>query len=112
MTRALQDLASGARRPSPRHRGDLREGLMACAALLAVAVVYGAWHERHEGPRHARNASAALRQAGFPDAALQRVWPGGCGRGSKAYRWRSPSASGTACSYADGPRAGIHVDRS
>jgi hypothetical protein len=111
VNRALQDLAGGRRRPFPRHRGDLKEGLVACGALLAIAVAYGVWHEHREGPRHVRNTMSALQEAGFPDAKLEREWLHRCRRGSKAYSWRSQSASGTACSYGDLPRASIRVDR-
>jgi len=107
---ALKDLASGRPRPFPRYRGDLRDGLIAWGVLIVAGASYGVWHERHEGPRHRGNVMAALHAAGFAHAELRRDWISGCGRGRKGFTWQSGTASGTACSYGDAPRASVRVD--
>jgi hypothetical protein len=111
MNDALRDLASGRGRPFPRAPGDLKQGIVAGAILFALAVTYGVWHEKHEGPRHIHNVQTTLRQAGYPQAILRRDWINTCSRGSKGFVWSAPGGRGSACSYGASPWASFQVER-
>lgn len=77
----------------PVARRALVVALLAAIALGAV----GLWSELTLVARHGPEVRQAVAALGLGEAEVEAVRKAGCGRARRLYRWRTPSAQGTAC---------------